>query len=60
MIPAEFELLHEQTEDGINKATIRLPKGTSQNQLLTLLIPHVTLHSFNEIIPSMNDILSKP
>jgi len=56
MIPAEFELLHEQTEDGINKATIRLPKGTSQNQLLTLLIPHVTLHSFNEIIPSMNDI----
>ncbi|MFH1120635.1 MAG: ABC transporter ATP-binding protein [Bacteroidota bacterium] len=56
MIPAEFELLNEETEDGINKATIRLPRGTSQNQLLTLLIPRVTLHSFNEIIPSMNDI----
>lgn len=56
MLPSDFELMDEQTEDGINKAIIRLPKGESQTKLLTLLIPHLTLHSFNEIIPSMNDI----
>lgn len=56
LMPSEYQLMNEETEDGLSKATIRLPKDTSQNQLLSLLIPHVTLHAFNEIVPSMNDI----
>lgn len=56
ILPSGFELIDQQEEDDISKATIKIPKGTSQNELLSALIPHVTFHSFIEIIPTMNDI----
>lgn len=59
ILPAGFDLLDQQDEDDITKASIRIPAGTSQNELLSVLIPHVTFHSFTEIIPTMNDIFIK-
>lgn len=56
VLPSAFELISQEPEDELYRATIRLPKGTSQNELLASLIPHVTFHSFTEIIPTMNEI----
>lgn len=42
-------------EDGM-KSVINLPKGSNPNELLAALIPHVTVHGFSEIIPTMNEI----
>ena len=51
-----FDLLESSSEDGLNSATIKLPKGTSSGELLRIILPHVTIASFAEVIPSMNDI----
>jgi ABC-2 type transport system ATP-binding protein len=56
VLPAEFELSEKETEDGFRVAQIRLPKDVGPNDLVKRLIPHVTIHALNEIIPSMNDI----
>jgi ABC-2 type transport system ATP-binding protein len=47
-----FEVL-----ENINgKATIQAGLNHSPNQLISGLLPHVTIHNFNEVIPSVNDI----
>ncbi len=51
----KFELKQNTVEDGRNQATIKLNNGDA-NLLLETLIPHIKIHSFNEVIPSMNDI----
>jgi len=51
-----FELLNSTCLDGLCTAQVRLPAGKGPNDLLTAIMPHVSLLSFNEIIPSMNDI----
>jgi ABC-2 type transport system ATP-binding protein len=51
-----FDLLDSEYDDGICKATYRLPESKGPNDLLTLLLPHVSVITFNELIPSMNDI----
>ncbi len=56
ILPASFEILESGREEEIRVARIRLPREAGPNDLLTQLIPHVTIHSLNEIIPSMNDI----
>jgi ABC-2 type transport system ATP-binding protein len=56
VLPAEFELSEKGSEEGFRVAQIRLPKDAGPNDLVKRLIPHVTIHALNEIIPSMNDI----
>ena len=51
-----FEILKESTEDEITHAVIHLKNGTSPNELIAQLLPHLTINSFNEVLPSMNDI----
>jgi len=51
----QFEVSQTNLEDGRSQATIKLNNGDA-NQLLGILIPHLKIHSFNEVIPSMNDI----
>ncbi|MCX6251695.1 MAG: ATP-binding cassette domain-containing protein [Bacteroidetes bacterium] len=46
----------QEKEDDHFKATVQLPAGLTTNSLIREMILHVTLQSFNEIIPSMNDI----
>lgn len=55
IINGHFELLSNEKTIHQSKAKIRIIKGT-QNELLNLLLPHIQIHSFNEIIPNMNDI----
>lgn len=56
ILPAEYNLVEESEDDGMTMASVRLPKGTSQNELLGSVLPYLNLHSFNEKIPTMNDI----
>ncbi|MDF2438329.1 MAG: transporter ATP-binding protein [Bacteroidota bacterium] len=52
-----FGKLGEHKMDGENgKAQVVLTPGTSPNQLIESILPVAQIHSFREIIPSMNDI----
>lgn len=51
-----YELLETSHEKDITKAKIRLLHNTSDNELLSLLLPVVHIISFNEVYPSMKDI----
>lgn len=53
-----FELLENKCDNGLNKAVIKIKEGR-QNDLISSMMPHFNIHSFNEIIPSMNDIFIK-
>ncbi|WP_461099578.1 ABC transporter ATP-binding protein [Spirosoma luteolum] len=44
------------TPDGFNRANVRIPPNASVNDLIRPLLDRVTLRSFGENIPSMNDI----
>jgi len=56
LLPESFEILDSGTDEELRTARIRLPHGAGPNDLLTHLLPHITIHALNEIIPSMNDI----
>ena len=54
-----FEIVSEKIDDDFSSSEIRLLNGSSANDLLSKLIPQVELHSFNEILPSINEIFIK-
>ncbi|MFT4770909.1 MAG: ABC-2 type transport system ATP-binding protein [Cryomorphaceae bacterium] len=55
-----FELIeHNETEDKLCSARIKLTEGATVNDLLKTVIPIAQVHSLNEVIPSMNDIFIK-
>jgi ABC-2 type transport system ATP-binding protein len=51
-----FQLMDLKEEHDYNVATVKLLNNHSPNDLLTVLLPHVSILSFHEIIPSMNDV----
>ena len=51
-----YELLDTTREKDLSRARIRLLHHTTDNELLSLLLPVVHVVSFNEVFPSMNDI----
>jgi ABC-2 type transport system ATP-binding protein len=51
-----YELLETVSDEGLKKARIKLLHHTTDNELISLLIPSVHVISFNEVYPSMNDI----
>lgn len=54
-----YQLLETSSEGDLHKARIKLLHHTTENELLSLLIPSVHIISFNEVYPSMNDIFIK-
>lgn len=52
----QYELLTNSTENHIHFARIKTQTEDSNNRLLKDLIPLVNIISFNELIPSMNDV----
>lgn len=55
-----FGKLGEYSSEGeICKAQIELTPGSTSNQLLSSVLPFVQVHSFKEVVPSMNDIFIK-
>ncbi len=52
-----FDILESHaTGDELVKTTIRIPEGIGPNELLQYLIRETEVHSFQEKIPSINDI----
>jgi ABC-2 type transport system ATP-binding protein len=52
-----FELKEQQpNKEGQIRAEVKLLNGSSPNDLITAILPQTTIHSFNEKIPSINDI----
>jgi ABC-2 type transport system ATP-binding protein len=56
LLPNDYEVLSHGPENAHMKASIRIPAGSTPNDLLRLLLPHFSIEGLNEIIPSMNDI----
>jgi len=50
------EIIEKHTDDDINSVTLKLLNGVTSSQLLQAVLPVCDIHSFNELIPSMNDI----
>jgi len=51
-----FELHDTKEDDGLLRARVKMLNGNTPNQLLEALLPHVKIHSFVEVVPSMEDI----
>jgi len=51
-----FEVLDSSIIDDICTVTFRLPASKGPNDLLAAMLPHVSVITFNEVIPSMHDI----
>ena len=56
ILPESFDLIEESSVDSLRTAKIKLPLGEGPNTLLRFVLPHVEVHSFKEMLPSMNDI----
>lgn len=53
---AGIDVLNSSFDNGICTATFHLSGSKGPNDLLTTMLPHVNIISFNELIPSMNDV----
>lgn len=51
-----YELLSNSTENNVHFASIKTQTEDTENNLIKQLIPLVNILSFNELIPSMNDV----
>jgi ABC-2 type transport system ATP-binding protein len=56
VIDPEYSITDEKPEGELLKAVIRLNGHNSPNRLLESLMPHGSIHSLSEILPTMNDI----
>lgn len=54
-----YEITKKKRVNGNHAFQVKLLHQTSENELLSLIIPHVEVISFRELIPSMNDIFIK-
>lgn len=54
-----YQITEKLNQNGHPAVRIKLLHQTNENELLSLIIPKVEVISFNEIIPSMNDIFIK-
>lgn len=51
-----FEVLQTESVKGKTLLKVQLQKDKNANQLLAKLLPEVTIHRLDEVIPTMNDI----
>lgn len=50
------EVLSETTDEDLRVARVRLAEGKKANDMLNMMLPHAEIHSFHEVLPTMNDI----
>lgn len=59
LIGSDFNILEHRKETGRNTLRVQYLNGKSNNELLQILMPRIDIVSFNEIIPSMNEVFIK-
>jgi len=55
----QYKILNHEKEKQENHLTVQYLNGNSNNDLIKTLIPVVEIRSFEEVIPSMNDVFIK-
>ena len=55
----KYNILSDQKNGEINKLSIQYLDGSNSRELIRDLVEHVEIVSFNEIIPSMNEVFIK-
>jgi ABC-2 type transport system ATP-binding protein len=55
-LPTDFEILSSEKMNGNSSFTMKISKDSTPNKLLQFFIEHSSVHSFKEILPSMNEI----
>jgi ABC-2 type transport system ATP-binding protein len=58
-LTSRFELLEQNEQRGVFSAKVKNLNTAKDNELLNLILPHVHVTSFVEVLPSMNDIFIK-
>lgn len=51
-----FEVLQAETVNGKTQLKIKIREHQTANQVLSALLPHVSINRLDEVIPTMNDI----
>ncbi|MCB0482393.1 MAG: ATP-binding cassette domain-containing protein [Flavobacteriales bacterium] len=55
----DAKLISKKEVGGYHEAKVKLLNDKQPNDLLKAVIPHVEVHSLNEVIPSMNEVFIK-
>lgn len=56
ILPENYNLINQVENQGITSLKIRIPKDARANELLNLFIEKAEIKTFNEILPTMNEI----
>lgn len=56
ILPERFRLMEQLATNGHTEARIRISREANANELIDTLLPHINIHRFEEILPTMNDI----
>jgi ABC-2 type transport system ATP-binding protein len=54
-----YKIIEHKKINGYNGVRVKLLHQTNENELLSLILPAVEIISFNELVPSMNDVFIK-
>lgn len=55
-LKSKYDILEHNTVRDINYIRVKMLSQANDNELLSLILPHAHVVSFNEVFPSMNDI----
>ena len=56
LLDDRFSITKEEDDDDRRMADIQFTDGITSNAFIQHLLPHMSVHAFNEVLPSMNDI----
>ena len=56
MLDARFEIIDEGEDEERRQASIKIKDGHQSRDLLEAVVSRLNIHSYNEILPNMNDI----
>ncbi len=56
LLSEPYNVLKEHSDDYYQYSQVQIPADQQMNEMIRELLPKVHLHSFNEIIPGMNEI----
>ncbi len=56
ILPQNYFIKYSEIIDNNSRYEINIPENTTSKDLLKIVLSHCNIHSFNEILPTMNDI----
>ena len=59
VLAGKYNILSNELNGNGNKLSIQYPDGSNSKELIKDLVDHVEIVSFNEVIPSMNEVFIK-